>query len=83
MEQKNKENAVIDFMQMIRKSWTWARLTHQERIDFANSVDWAIQQNVIIGTYKQRYQTVYALYYTFLIALGYGESDWRDKKDQL
>lgn len=80
MEQKNKENAVIDFMQMIRNSWTWARLTFQERIDFANSVDWAIKQNAILGTYKQRYQIVQALYLTFLMALGYGESDWRDKK---
>ena len=76
---RDKENAVIDFMQMNRNSWTWAKLTFQERMDFANTVDWAISQNVIFGAYEQRYKTVHALYYAFLVGLGYGKENWREE----
>lgn len=79
MKQKNKENAVLDFIGMIKESWTWEKLTEQEKKRFEDSVIWSIKQNVIIGTYKQRYQTLNALYHTFLEGVGYTGWKWREE----
>lgn len=83
MEQKNKEDAVLDFIEMVKSSWTWQRLTEQEKKRFEKSVIWSLNQNIIVGTHKQRYRTLNALYHTFLEGVGYTGWDWRDKKDQL
>lgn len=79
MKDKNKENAVNDFMQMIKESWTWARLTEKEKKCFEDSVTWSINQNVIIGTHEQRCHTLNALYHTFLQGVGYNDWKWREE----
>jgi hypothetical protein len=79
MKNKNKENATLDFIERIKESWTWARLTEQEKKRFEDSVIWSINQNVIVGTYKQRYHTLNALYHIFLQGVGYTDWKWREE----
>lgn len=79
MEQKNKENAVKDFMQMIKESWTYARLTQNERSAWEESVTWAVNQKVVLGKYSQRWATLNALYHTFLSGVGYTGWKWREE----
>lgn len=83
MKGKNKENATLDFIGMIKESWTWARLTENEKKSFEDSVIWSINQNVIIGTYEQRYKILNALYHTFLQGVGYTGWKWREEKNIL
>jgi hypothetical protein len=79
MDQKNKENAVNDFMQMTKESWTYARLTENERFAWEESVSWAVDHKVISGKYSQRYEILNALYYTFLLGVGYTGWKWREE----
>lgn len=79
MKGKNKENATLDFIGMIKESWTWARLTEKEKKSFEDSVIWSINQNVIVGTYEQRYRTLNALYHIFLQGVGYTGWKWREE----
>lgn len=75
---KDKENAVSEYLEMIKKSWTWGRLTESERTAFLDSVEWSIDQNVIVGTWKQRWMICQALYTTLLYALDYKPFGWRE-----
>ena len=77
MENK-KENAVSDYMKMIKESWTWEKLTEEEKTNFEKSVLWSLEQKIIVGNYKQRYMILHALYHTFLNGVGYTNEKWRD-----
>lgn len=74
---KNKENALIDFMNMIVDSWTWARMTHEER---QRCTDGLCRAH-LNGTWLQRWQTLNDLYYSFLLGLNYAPSGWREKEE--
>lgn len=77
--EKVKENALNDFMNMIRQSWTWARLTDEERGKFIDYTHGCRGSAVIRGTYKQRWDAMNALYGMFLEGLGYRWSGWREE----
>lgn len=72
---RDKENALIDFMNMITKSWTWERMTSEEQ----NRCDEALHQAHLHGRYLQRYETLNDIYLSFLLALDYKPIGWRDK----
>lgn len=73
---KIKENAKSDFLKMIFKSWTWARLTDQEKVKF---VDLISNDNYnISGNYLQRYNAYNFGYFAFLQGLGYKPTGWRE-----
>ena len=74
----NRENAVHAFKETIKTSWTYERLTEEEIKRLEHCIDWAEQQNAIKGTYQQRFETLDAIYYTFLVALGYKNYKWRE-----
>ena len=50
---EKKENAVSDYMKMIKESWTWEKLTEEEKTNFEKSVLWSLEQKIIVGNYKQ------------------------------
>ena len=79
MKNKNKENAINDFTNMIKESWTYARLTENERFAWEESVAWAVDQKVVSGKYSQRWTTLQALYHTFLLGVGYTGWKWREE----
>jgi len=69
---KNKENAVSDFLDMIRLSWTWEKLTNDEQTQFVNIIP------ELSGTYLQRYDTLQFMYHAYLAGLGYKPVGWRE-----
>ena len=75
---KNKENARADWTDMIIKSWTWAKLTNDERNKFGDELNKETTKKIISGTYKQRWEILNALYSMFLEGCGYNGRSWRD-----
>lgn len=75
---KTKEQAKQEWLEMISKSWTWARLTEKEREQFKGLLEHPCSATVIRGTYEQRWEACEALYHTFLEGLGYTPLEWRE-----
>ena len=71
---QNKNHARRDFIEIVLRSWTWAKLDAGER----NACLCALQSAIISGTYWQRRDTLRSVYYGFLLALGYKATGWRD-----
>ena len=78
---KNKENARRDYMEMIEKSWTWARLTSKERERFVGVVNTAESCGAIFGSYNQRWEILCALYHSFLEGCNYDLLHWREPEN--
>ena len=78
MEKKLKENAQADWTSMIIKSWTWAKLTNEEKNRFGDEVNKEITRKVVVGSYRQRWEILNALYSMFLEGCGYNGMNWRE-----
>lgn len=76
---KNKENARTDYINMITKSWTWDRMTDNER----TRCDEALHMARLNGRYEQRYETLQDVYYSFLMALDYKPVGWRETEKEV
>lgn len=74
---KNKLLAQAEWMDMIVKSWTWAKLTNDERNKFGDELNKGVTQKIISGTYRQRWGILNALYSMFLEGCGYNSGNWR------
>ncbi len=79
----NKDNAVHGFMEMIRKSWTWARLTDDERKRFEDMMigNTGMAHTCIKGGLRCRWEICNGLYEAFLAALDYKPFGWREEKE--
>ena len=75
---KNKESAQEDWTDKSIKSWTWAKLTDEEKNKFGDELNKASMQKIISGTYRQRWGILSALYSMFLDGCGYSGCNWRD-----
>lgn len=75
--EKQKEFAIPDYMDMIKKSWTWAKLTEDEKSAFREVVSKA-SMYTIKGTYMQRWETLCWLYDAFLSGCGYRHGKFRE-----
>lgn len=78
----NRENALWAFLTNIKQSWTWAKLTDREKKIFESRLKANQAQNLIQGTYQQRYNAYTAMYDMFLAGLGYFENGplyWREE----
>lgn len=74
-----KEAALDDFIDVIMRSWTWGRMTGEERERFIDALERADRiHKVITGSYQKRRETCQALYNAFLLALGYSGGFWRE-----
>ena len=73
------QNIVEDYIEnVLKKSWTWKRLTDEERQRFLN-------MNVfdkIKGNEKTRIEWLYTIYHSFLEALGYKAIGWRETAEE-
>lgn len=76
----DKELATKNYLEMIKQSWTWGRLTEKEKRTFEYLItEHSPIKNSIKGTYKQRYELANDLYYTFLMGCGYdNDINWRE-----
>ena len=78
MNEKKKENAVYDFVKMIEKSWTYARLTETEK----SCLHEAFSNKDFKGSYYARMEQLNTAYYFFIMALGYKWSGWRETETE-
>lgn len=74
---KDKENAFSDFIDMIKLSWTYERLTETEREKALEALK-DTTRRALIGSYKQRFEILNAVYHGFLLAIGYEPIGWRE-----
>ena len=77
---KNKEEAKKDFIVMTQKSWTYERMTEEEKIRFdelfsENSVNAALK-----GSYLIRWRILQAIFSAYLKGIGYTGWQWRYEK---
>lgn len=71
-------SAVEDYFQnVIKKSWTWERLTEEERRRF---IDMDVFDR-IKGHDQTRIEWLNTIYHAFLSALGYKSVGWREVED--
>ena len=75
---KDKNLAKQEYLEMIKQSWTWAKLTEQEKEKFSELLEHPCSAVVIRGNYDQRWEACEALYHTYLEGLGYTPLDWRE-----
>lgn len=78
--EKRKEKVIEDYQQMIYRSWTYGKMTPQEKHQWAEVLDHLKTTNVLKGTYSQRWETLQAIYHTFLLALNY-TWNWREENE--
>lgn len=76
--EKIKENAYNEWFEMIEKSWTWDRLTDEERGKFRENMDsWCVARGLLKGTWMQRWEILNQMYHIYLEGLGYDSPNWR------
>lgn len=76
--EKIKENAKNDFIEMIQNSWTYNRLTENEKENLKDVFNSIRADNILKGTYKQRWEILNGIYFSFLQALNYKPVGWRE-----
>ena len=74
---KAKENALSDFMELTRHSWTYQRMTEEEKTRCEKALRSAASLD-IQGSYSQRYGALNGVYYAFLLGIGYTGALWRE-----
>ena len=66
------------FRNVIKNSWTWNRLTEEERKRF---IDMDVFDK-IKGNDKTRIEWLNTIYHSFLCALGYKPIGWRETEEE-
>ena len=80
---KSKENAYSDWFEMIFNSWTWEKLTDDERKTFVDRMNsWCNYRGLLIGTYRQRWEILSEMYYMYLLGIGYKPIGWRENTEE-
>ena len=75
MKRQNTSTVVPDYIEtVIKKSWTWARLTEEERQRFLSMEIF----DEIKGNDRTRIEWLHTIYNAYLTALGYKPIGWRE-----
>lgn len=77
---KDKNEALKDYKKMIVNSWTYERMTKEEKQRLFEMFDNVQTAEALKGSYSQRWEVLQALYNSFLLALGYCWN-WREKNE--
>ena len=71
------------FYDSIKKSWTYARITEEEKIRLENVLYSTQTKECVKGIYIQRWRILQAIYNSFLMALDYKPIGWREEEQPL
>ena len=74
---QTKENAFLHYIGMTVKSWTFHRMTEQEKTRCINALYWTVEQDALKGTFYNRWMILQSVYNAFLAGIGYSGGDWR------
>lgn len=79
---QTKENALNQFIVMIVRSWTFARLTQAEKENCIHALLRVSDYGALMGNFNQRWKVLQAVYSGFLDALNYSADpvNWREDK---
>lgn len=82
MEYKENKNALKDYIDMICKSWTYAKMTDSEKKELLELLQnhSAIHEG-LKGSYTQRYKILNIFYIGYLGGLGYKDGNFRENKE--
>ena len=75
---RTKENALLHYMIMTVKSWTYARMTASEKNACLDALKWAAETGALRGNFEARFYILHSVYYAFLAGIGYSGADWRE-----
>lgn len=76
-----KSDALDNFITMIEKSWTYEKMTKEEKERLYETFNHNITADALKGNYDIRWKILQAIYYSFLKGLGYNNFNWRDEND--
>jgi hypothetical protein len=74
----NKESALYNFKIMIEQSWTYGKMTKQERINWEKVLNNVRTRDCLKGNYNTRWNILQAIYMSYLIGIGYDSFNWRE-----
>lgn len=82
-----KEDAYIETLCNIVRSWTFNRMTEEEKENCVAAFEWASEQGFIKGNAVQRWEIMESIYTAFLYGIGYptqnkGWYDWRKNRKE-
>lgn len=80
---KDKSNVLYDFNKMIENSWTYGKMTKEEKDTYNHIFNINSQaMESVKGTYEQRWKILQTFYSIFLAGIGYTGWNWREKEKQ-
>lgn len=77
---KDKNKALDDYKEVIRQSWTYRKLTTEEKERLEETLKHPSIKECLKGNYYQRIDIMIAVYTAFLRGVGYSGFDWREKE---
>lgn len=75
---KDKNKVFDDYTAMIINSWTYDRMTKEEKTRIIDQLNCERTKKEVVGTYIQRWRVLNLMYSSFLEGLGYKPSGWRE-----
>ena len=75
---RKKEHATHYFMRTVYDSWTYDRMTEDERGRLESAIDFADRQGMVKGAFDTRWNVLQAVYNAFLMGIGYDGMNWRE-----
>lgn len=80
----NKIENIIEFYfeNNIYKTWTYARLTKEEKERLKEVFFCKQTEDCIKGRFEQKWRTLGAIYHSFLMALDYNPINWREENEE-
>ena len=81
---QEKERTLVEFRKMIENSWTYDRMSDTEKNNIMEVLSYNSQTtiNALKGTKKQVWDTLQAIYSSFLSALDYKPTGWRQTEEE-
>lgn len=78
MDNINYDNLLNEFLKMIRNSWTYDKMTPEEKQRCIDALAEVYQMGFVKGAVKARWEQMNAHYRVFLKAIGYNGCTWRE-----
>ena len=76
-----KENAIEEFKKMTEKSWTYEKMTSEEKRNWQRVINSSRLEKAVKGTFYHRWEILQAVYESYLYALGYEHGLWRENEE--
>ena len=81
---QEKERTLVEFRRMIENSWTYDRMTQEEKNNIMEVLSYNNVETIeaLKGTKKQCWAILQAIYSSFLAALNYKPTGWRETEEE-